>query len=209
MLKWLYYGGTQSGSATIDIGTLGNVGYRMPRYNNQNTSSRSTNPSSGNNSIYSYGNYYTWAAAMASVIEYTGPTTQAEGKTSETANTSLCPAGWRLPYGRNTGNGATTKGFSYLDTTMGGSGAAASYSTTPTGQSRSEVWRSFPNNFIYAGNFLTASAGYRSTYGFYWSSTALNNNSPYSLSLNYTFLTPGTNTNAGYYGSSIRCVAGS
>ena len=61
----LYYSGTQSGNATINIGTTDNPGYRMPRYNNNNTSSRASNPTGNGGNMYSYGNYYTWSAAMA------------------------------------------------------------------------------------------------------------------------------------------------
>ncbi|MBR3256393.1 hypothetical protein IKG10_01850 [Candidatus Saccharibacteria bacterium] len=78
----LYYSGTQSGTASINIGTSNYPGYRMPRYNNLNTpanaSNRPQNPTSNtftnNNTtvgMYSYGNYYTWHAAIAD-LTYNG-----------------------------------------------------------------------------------------------------------------------------------------
>ena len=99
MANSLYYSGTQSGTASINIGTSNNPGYRMPRYNNLNTSARATNPTSNtfpeNNTtggMYSYGNYYTWHAAIAD-LTYNGTNNQS------TTGTSLCPAGWHLPTG--------------------------------------------------------------------------------------------------------------
>ncbi len=174
---------------------------RMPRYNNINTSTRASSPTSGANSIYSYGNYYTWAAAMASIIEYTSPTTQTEGKTSETANTSLCPSGWRLPYGRDSGNGVTASGFSYLDIQLGGTGATSSSTDI------SKAWRAFPNNFIYSGSFNTSSANNRGAEGYYWSSTVVGSNGSYALLLRSGGVYPGTNNNFGkHLGSPVRCV---
>ena len=211
----LYYAGTQSGTATINIIQENYAGSRMPRYNNSNIDRASTPGYAGTDSNhlqwYSYGNYYTWASAMANTNYYSGPTAQdSNGKTSETVNTSICPKGWRLPYGRNTGNGALSKGFSYLDTQMGGSGTSAIYSTTPDGVARSKVWRSFPNNFIFSGYFSDSSAGNRGRYGAYLSSTNANNQGYYYVYVMYlggTFLYPGTNDSFyKYSGQSIRCV---
>ena len=50
-----------SGKQTISGSYIGN---RFPRYNNQNTSSRADTTTTNTN-IYSYGNYYTWNAAVA------------------------------------------------------------------------------------------------------------------------------------------------
>ena len=219
----IYYSGTQSGTASIDIGTANSPAYRIPRYNNNNTNQASgatnsagttiTDSYSANNDHvrwYGYGNYYNWPAAIASTTYYSLPTaTDSNGETSETAGTSLCPTGWQLPYGRSTGNGATTKGFSYLDKQMGGSGEYADSSTTPTGAERSNMWRQFPNNFVYSGYFRTASASSRGSYGRYWSSTTSDFIRSYSLSLSSSGLYPGTINLDRYDGYSIRCLASS
>ncbi len=207
----LYYAGTQSSTATIDISQTGYAGYRMPRYNNDNTSTRASRPTTNSSAMYSYGNYYTWAAAMANTGYY-NTTTMTDGYTpSEAANTSLCPTGWRLPYGRNAANskGTTAGGFSYLDAQLGGTGAASSSSTTPTGDAMSKAWRAFPNNFLYSGYFTTSSANNRGSYGYYWSSTANDYSISYSLYLRSSNMYPGTTYNLKGYGSSIRCVSGS
>jgi uncharacterized protein (TIGR02145 family) len=173
---------------------------RMPRYNHENTNSRASNPTANTVAMYSYGNYYTWAAAMASVKQYTGPTsTDDEGKTSETANTSLCPTGWRLPYGRDTGNGIVAGGFYNLNYKINND-------ANVTDSAASLKIRSFPNNFLYSGNFGASSAYGRGSYGVYWSSTAVSSSKSYVLGLNSSVVNPGDNSVNKYAGYSIRCT---
>ena len=189
----------------------------MPRYNNNNTNTNTTlNPNTNvanmtgtDQNIYSYGNYYTWASAIANTNYYNTTTVDVNGFTpSEAANTSLCPKGWRLPYGRDTGKGATAGGFSYLDIQLGGSGTIAGSSTTPTGADRSKVWRRYPNNFLYSGYFSSASPYGRGSGGYYWSSTAYDRYNSYYLYLHSITLRPGTNLSLKYAGRSIRCITG-
>ena len=199
----LYYSGTQSGDATINIGTTNSPAYRMPRYNNINISSRASNPTNNSGNMYSYGNYYTWHAAMANTTPYDSPTaTDADDKTSETVNTSLCPAGWRLPYGRDTGNGTTAGGFYNLN-----------YKINNDSNVRDSIaslkLRSFPNNFLYSGYFDTSSSINRSSNGSYWSSTARNYYYSYNLFLGISSVVPGTNYGYKNRGYSIRCTVGS
>ncbi|MBR3600328.1 MAG: hypothetical protein IKL53_10705, partial [Lachnospiraceae bacterium] len=98
----LYYADTKSSgsTATIDITQTSYAGYRMPRYRNDNTNTDATvNPNTTtdnmtgvNQNIYSYGNYYTWAAAIADTAYYST-------SNKSVTTTSLCPTGWRLPKG--------------------------------------------------------------------------------------------------------------
>ena len=207
----LYYSGIQEGTASINIGANDYPAYRIPRYNNLNTpdsvSSRPQNPTSNvfsddntTTGMYSYGNYYTWSAGMANTIYYSGRNaTDADGKTSDTVNTSICPSGWRLPYGNTTGNGATSGGFSYLDTQLGGTGASQSTSEA------SNRWRKFPNNFLYAGEFYGLSST-RGGAGYYLSSTAFQYDSYLGLSLVSSYVRPGNDNHSKSNGSSARCV---
>ena len=200
----LYYSGTQSGTASINIGTTDNPGYRMPRYRNANTSSRASNPTNNAGAMYSYGIYYTWSAALANTIYYSGPTaTDADGKTSETVNTSICPAGWRLPYGRNRDNGNTTGGFFYLNYKINGDSNVRDYVAA-------RKLRAYPNNFVYSGNFSSGSLSNRGSAGLYWSSTAYNASNAYHLDFYINGVNPGTiysdNKSNGF---SVRCVLGS
>ena len=162
-------------------------GYRFPRYNNFNTQQRAENTSNANENTYSYGNYYTWAAAIADTTHYTS---------GDHGTTSICPTGWRLPQGNT-----TTSGFRKLDADMGGTGA---YQSTREASNR---WRKYPNNFLYSGNFYTSSANNRGSYGDYWSSTARDSSSSYYLSLSSSHVYPGTDNYVKYGGRSIRCTA--
>ena len=171
-------------------------GYRFPRYNNFNTQQRAETPATSTNT-YSYGNYYTWHAAIADTTHYSS---------GDHGTTSICPTGWRLPVGSQS---TTTNSFGALSVALGGpaNGAAAYSSSTPTGTEMSKVFRSYPNNFLYSGYFSTSSASSRGRYGYYWSSTASNNYYSYTLILYSSSVYPGTNSDHKYYGQSIRCTA--
>ena len=147
---------------------------------------------------------------MANTGYYSTTTTDDNGYTlSEAAGTSLCPTGWKLPYGRDTGKGATTGGFSYLDAQMGGTGAPSTTSTDPTGATMSIRWRSFPNNFVYSGYFNNSSAGGRSNYGDYWSSSATSNNYAYTFYFLSTIVYPGPSDSNKYAARTVRCLLAS
>ena len=213
-----------NGATLTDIGTTNYPGYRFPRYRNDNTNTDATinpnttvanmtGPSDNGDykaNIYSYGNYYTWAAAMANTGLYNTTTADADGYTaSEAAGTSICPSGWKLPYGRSTGKGATSGGFSYLDIRLGGTGTDSTQNTTPSGKEMSKIWRGFPNNFLYSGDSTTSSAGSRGSGGYYWSSTAKDNFMSYHDVLASHSILPGTGSDIRYRGFSIRCISGS
>ena len=190
---------SSDGSTEINIGNGNYAGYHMPRYNNNNINRNLTISYSGTGNStyyqwYSYGNYYTWAAAMANTT-FLNSYTDSEG-----ANTSICPTGWRLPYGNNSNTGNTAGGFYYLNTTM---------SNDASTQGSNDL-RKFPNNFIHSGNFNDSSARNRSEIGYYWSNSARNYSNAYafllnrnSYSVNFTY---NANKNNGF---SIRCIFGS
>lgn len=192
---------------------------RFPRYNNNNTNIGGSNSSSvalivspglwngayddpqqranGANGDhyqwYGYGNYYSWAAAMANTSSLVSTTA------TETTNTSICPKGWLLPYGNTSGNGATAGGFSYLDIQLGGTGGAQ-YTN-----SASNRWRSYPNNYIYSGmwNQENGMARMRGEAGYYWSRTGGANDIA-NLSIN----SYGLDMSAAFqklHGAAIRC----
>ena len=189
------YDPSTSPATLEDIGTGGNPGYRMPRYRNTNTSSPASSPTGGNANIYSYGNYYTWAAAIADTTYY-GST---NGHT--TVATSICPKGWHLPYG-NSGStspnlGNTSGGFYYLGVQLG--------ATSNNGTS-SKKWRSFPNNFLYSGYAGISDIYDRGSNGYYWSSSAYTANGAYRLYLDSSGLYPGTNIIGKFNGFTVRCV---
>ena len=173
-----------------------NPGYRFPRYNNNNTNTTLTASynSTGKYSWYSYGNYYNWPAAMANTNYMADPSI------SETANTSICPAGWTLPTGGN-----TPKDFGNLSQQYGGSGGNQN-GTADAGDVMSNRFRSFPNNFLYSGYFHESSATARGSYGYYWSRSVSDaSDKSHAFDLSSTYIRP-YSRNDKIYGFSVRCL---
>lgn len=196
------------GSTTATI-SGSNTGYRFPRYNNNNTNSRQSSSSySTSNNTYSYGNYYTWHAVIADTTYYNTNNQSIE-------NTSLCPAGWRLPKG---GNNRNTANNEYLALGVALTGAQpANYSSQnfpnytgdPEGTNASNSLRLYPNNFLYSGRFYGSWANGRGSGGGYWSSTAHGSSTSYYLRLYSSNVNPGTITSSKDFGFAIRCTLGS
>jgi uncharacterized protein (TIGR02145 family) len=211
-----FFNSTEANSLySIDGSTASTIsgsdqGYRFPRYNNNNTSQRAESTTNTNVNTYSYGNYYTWHAVIADTTHYT---TNNESVTT----TSICPTGWTLPRGGNKNNEEKndywklvvdginngTKPTNYWNTEL-----YLYYGGTPEGSNASMALRSYPNNFLYSGGFISSSVHDRGRFGTYWSSTAYNANNSYSLSLGSSFVRPGTYNYTKHYGYSARCVVG-
>ena len=225
---------TDGADNTINIGTS-NAGNRFPRYNNVNTpttaSGRPQNPttnsatnSTSNAGMYSYGNYYTWHAAIADL----NPNNT---NNQSTTGTSLCPTGWHLPTGggayasdsttevNKTGYPATYREFynlgykimnevktAYEDTPNGYNSYYSSATTNTAGDTATKAFRKYPNNFVYSGNVDSGSVINRGSYGRYWSSTAYSSGSAYSLRLVSSNVGPGTYGSLKYSGWTIRCL---
>ena len=215
---------SSDGSTEINIGSGSNPGYRMPRYNNDNIN-RSLTASyngAGHYQWYSYGNYYTWSAAIADTAYYN------QNNLSVTT-TSICPAGWRLPEGGQayaagdtggvnvTNSPSTYRDFYNLGYSIMGSVAydsqannGSSYydsaTTNTAGDTADKALRKFPNNFVYSGWFNGSSAGSRNSYGYYWSSSALSNAFAYDFYIYNYYAYPGTINRVNYTGHTVRCV---
>ena len=207
----IYYSGTQSGDATINIGTSNYPGHRFPRYNRDNTNARATNPAPTSNSsaMYSYGNYYSWSAAIADTAAYTSNNTSV-------TNTSICPSGWHLPKGGSKSNEANNEFWSLVVTGINNGTNPANYESitqpyyagTPEGIDASKKLRAYPNNFVYSGVVYGGSVSNRGSFGSFWSSTAYSPNAAYHLSLNSGNVYPGTNVSElKCNGRTVRCVA--
>ena len=195
---------TDTSSTTHNIITGSNLGYRLPRYFNSiaNMPSTLSNTQSVTSvdaytsfsyHIYSYGNYYTWAAAIADTSDYA--TSNGHAK----VETSICPTGWHLPYGGN-GNteanpGNTSGGFYYLANQM---------TATSSNKDSANKIRAFPNNFVSAGYYSTSLSN-RGSSGHYWSSSAGSNTGAYYLSFYNTSLSVASHTSK-FNGYSVRCV---
>lgn len=201
-----------------DISTSNNPGFRFPRYNNNNTNNlidsitytqdyiNSVSPSSSgtnyreSSNLYSYGNYYTWNAALANTNHYVGPTsTDNAGKNSENVGTSLCPTGWHLP-----SSSSPAKELGFLSQKYGGNGNNQS-GIANSGDIMSNRFRTFPNNFLFSGRFLSSSANYRGTMGLYWTRSSWNSSNAYELRLNTSNLAP-LEHDGKSNGFTIRCL---
>ncbi len=157
------------------------------------TSNTASSYSTSSN-VYSYGNYYNWYSATAG-----------HGTYNKYDNTSgdICPAGWHLP----TGEDATGE-FGLLDIALGGTGAHSNSSTTPTGTTMSLAYRTYPNNYVYAGVVYGASIINRSSYGYYWSASGTSSSDAYGMYLYSAEIYPGMSRFNKYLGRMVRCIAG-
>ncbi len=181
-----------------------NTGYRFPRYNNNNTNSRQSDSShySADGNTYSYGNYYTWHAAIADTTRYTS---------GDHGTTSICPTGWRIPIGNQS---TADKSFGKLSVSLGGpaDGAEADSSSTPTGPETAKFFRNYPNNFVCSGYYsgsAAPSAAFMGSSGYYWTSTASGNIYSYHLYFGNPGVRPGTSGSDKFFGYAIRCTLGS
>ena len=188
--------------------------YRMPRYNNDNTNRSLTVSYSRNSSgyyyqWYSYGNYYTWAAAIADTTEY-------RNANQSINTTSLCPTGWRLPRGGNKNNESNNEFWALIVTGLNNGVAPANYDSTAwpsytdaETEPVSNALRSYPNNFLYNGHFVGSSSNRRGTMGTYNTSTADGDYDYFSMSMINSRVYPGTSYDVKDNGKSSRCLAGS
>lgn len=217
----LYYIGTQSGTATINVGSYNGPQYRIPRYNNANTDPTTVTSSTTatNQTTYSYGNVYSWPAAIADTTYY-------DTINTSVTSTSICPKGWRLPLGGNKSNEANNEFWNLIVEEINNginpdnySDSWAPYYSGTEGNGVSKLIRKYPNNFIYSGWLSDARATgehYRGTAGRYWTSTVKDDSIAFTMYLGNTLVYPGNDRDASvvnifdtgkYNGRTIRCIA--
>ena len=185
-----------------DIGITDYTYARFPRYNNGNTREPqdsptytqnysnpnypSNNPSTNyykTQNVYSKGNEYTWAAAVASTGMWTS--------FGEVLYTSICPSnGWILPP-----SGKIPNSFGALSQSYGGTGNNQS-SYDDYGDVMSNRFRTFPNNFI-----LSHGSG-----GYYWTRKPYSDVGAIYLDINESILWPSYNNLGRTSKFSVRCM---
>ncbi len=189
----VYYANGLQGDAYMDIGGSQYPGYRMPRYNNSYSRT--------------YGNYYTWRAAVADTTPYYDDIS--------ITDTSICPAGWRLPRGGDKTTESSNDFWNLVVNGINDGVKPANYDDrdTPYYDGESEVEpvikkiTSFPNNFLYSGDFFKSSTERTGTHGNYWSSTILSNGTGAKGLMFYSSrVIPGTSGAVTYYGNTVRCL---
>ena len=125
--------------------------------------------------VDSDGGFYTWYTATAG----TGTQSMSSGNTS----VSICPKGWRLPTGGDSGE------FKALNNRY------SSYSNLIANI-----------DFTLSGNVNSGSRRDQGSYGYYWSSTVVSGGYPYYLYLNTSNVYPANYINKSL-GFSVRCIA--
>ncbi len=143
----------------------------------------------------SYGYYYTWCAATAGSCKDSSGNTLSSGN----ASSSICPKGWRLPTGGNSGEFQAL----YNKWTTATWGANGGVNGRWFGGANTASGGAF---FPAAGVIIDPGLNYSSLGGDYWSSTASNSGRASSL----FFTSSGANPAYGddrYIGNSIRCIA--
>lgn len=174
------------------------IGVRFPRFNNSNIVSAVSPMDGVGQNVYSYGNYYTWAAAMANTSQLANITD------SNAAGTSVCPKGWQLPIG-GTSSTPVALSFAKLDKELGGTGLNQDSANNSV---PSEKWRAYPNNFLYSGKYVGSSGSTVGNNGWYWSTSASSDGIAYRLNLSDNALSPGgvDGSDNKFNGMSVRCV---
>lgn len=128
--------------------------------------------------VDSDGGFYNWYTATA------GTGTYALSTNGQNTTVSICPKGWRLPTGGNSGE----------------------FNTLYDNYNSSAALRSNPVNLTLSGYTDNSSRYSQVFYGVYLSSTVYSSYYPYTLHLNDSYVHP-TNHNDKYLGFSVRCIA--
>lgn len=148
--------------------------------NNLNRSLTQSYNTSGNSvAWYSYGGYYNWFTATAG---------NGLHATTGDAAGDICPNGWRLPTGGSSGE------YAALNTAIGG------------GTTNDGVWRSYPNNFLFSGEYKGNSRSNSGSQARIWSSSAKDANNVYRMGLETNKVTATSNAYNKWDGFAIRCI---
>ena len=145
------------------------------------------------------GNYYNWTAAIAS-----NNSSNISTNYSNAAN-SICPAGWTLPYGRDSGNTATYREFGqlFLQAGITTSLTATSYATDGFTNIRTA-----PLFFVRGGRVFGSSLYGAASFGFYWSSSVYSASNAYYMNFGSSSLNSASNyiSYGRSNGFSVRCL---
>ncbi len=195
------------GWCTISYQTSCSDQSRLRTDNTANRASytQSTDMTSPNANIYSYGNLYNWYSSTAGRGIW-------DMVDNENTVGDICPTGWHLPTGHNDTK-LINGDYGILSNSMGGYKKANNIattmqmsSTTPTGVIMSQRLRHFPNNFIFSGFVHGANHGGRGAYGEYWSSTAGGKWLARHFYFSASTVSPATGASDTYRGNAVRCI---
>ena len=205
-------------TASTSNSLYGTTNESIPRYNNNNVKIGGKN-AAGEDLIadfstdgtkyqwYAHGNFYSYPAAVASTLPYPDNNTSAE-------NTSICPTGWRLPRGGDKNNEANNDYWALIVNGLNHGVPPQDYETnnSPKFYPYEEAYpvdkamRSYPNNFVYAGIYVTQGIRFRSDQARWMTSTSGGEAKKYYVVMLKNNVIPGDFSFTMSFGYTIRCL---
>ena len=182
--------GTAGSNNTNIYATKSGTGYTVAAINADYKTTTSANNTdftyNSNGDVSKAGVYYNYCAASAGTI------CAASGSNNDSASYDICPKGWRLPTGGDSGE------FRALANNLG---------NVTTGNLTGDAYTDFKAAFHagLSGYFGNGSVQDQTSGVGFWSSTPLGGYSMYDLYLSTTTVSPQNSRNR-YYGLSVRCV---
>ncbi|MBQ3348443.1 hypothetical protein IJG90_02930, partial [Candidatus Saccharibacteria bacterium] len=143
------------------------------------------------------GNYYNWTAAIAS-----NDSSSISTQYTNAAN-SICPSGWTLPYGADSGDTATYREFGQL---LLSAGITTSLTATSYATNGFTNIRIAPLFFVRGGGVEVSSQFGAASYGRYWSSSVFSASSAYTMHFYSSGLNSANDYSSRYRGFSVRCL---
>ena len=137
---------------------------------------------------YSYGVYYNWYTATAG--NGTFSTTEQSGPNHDgVLSGDICPADWHLPTGGSGGE------YNALNAVINNNSSSSDV-----------VWRAYPNNFVWSGDYNNNKRNSSYSNGRIWTATTKNNDNAYRLGYAVGVLQASANTYEKWDGFAVRCV---
>ena len=188
------------------VNTFTDTSYTIKQINTSNTTDSVANMNHPNSNVYGYGNYYSWPVAVNN--------TTLQTVVNRDVATSICPKGWRLPTNRTYPQRANSDTYKLGVAIFGRNpDEVTNNSYAMYINDASNLFRSYPNNFVYAGTIRENGFTYRgaSGNGYFHSSTSGNGGTPYyyTLQVSFSYLKVCTTGCADYTnrGHVVRCIA--
>ena len=153
-------------------------------------------------SHYHAGNYYNWYTAVAGSGKYgTG-----SGANYTSATNSICPYGWRLPFGRTSSTGISEFGDVMLAHNAIKS-VPANSNSLPITFDEFDTLRNHPLYFTRAGYYNNNSLSSGGSRILFWTSTNVSNSNAYGLYLQDSAYVAPNSSQGKHQAFNIRCVA--
>ena len=169
-----------------DLDCLDQIQYNANSLDRNKTQSHTNNDASSG--WYSYGVYYNWYTATAGHGKFS--TTEQSGPNHDgVLEGDICPLGWHLPTGGSGGEYNILNGI-----------------INNNSDTSDVVWRAYPNNFIWSGDYNHNKRTSSYSNGRAWTSTTKDNRTAYRLGYAEGVLQSSANSYNKWDGFVVRCV---